>query len=350
MNPRTIAIDLAKDVFEIAIANAQWRITERHRLSRKQFITFMAQQPVSAVVMEACGTAHFWARRFRDQGHAVQLLPAQYVRPYRRRNKTDRADSEALIEAARCEGIIPIPIKSVEQQQLQHLHRLREQWKATRVARINGLRGILREQGINLPTGAAAALKRAPTMVDQEAFPAALRLTLHAVLDEIAALEFRIKAVERQLLELTREDDAVRRLRQVPGIGLLTSTAMVAAAGSPNHFKSGRHLAAWLGITPRESSSGHRRQLGRITKRGDVYLRMLIIHGARSVLARAKTLARSGTQSLSRLHRWALKLEQRIGHNKATVALANKLARIAWAMWRYDRDFDGNFADTPVAA
>ena len=350
MNPRTIAIDLAKEVFELAIAEDGVRIRARHRLSRTEFIAFMAQQPVGAVIMEACGTAHFWARRFRDQGHRVRLLPAQYVRPYRRRNKTDRADAEALIEAARCAGIQPVPIKSVDQQQLQHLHRLREQWKATRVARINGLRGILREQGVNLPTGAACALKRAPEALEQEAIPAPLRLALRAVLDEIAVLELRIRAVERQLLELTRGDEAVHRLRQVPGIGLLTSTALVAAAGSPQHFKSGRHLAAWLGITPRESSSGNRRQLGRITKRGDVYLRMLLIHGARSVLARAKSVARMAAPALSGLQRWALSLEQRIGHNKATVALANKLARIAWAVWRHARDFQPNHARSPTLA
>lgn len=350
MERRTIAVDLAKDVFEVAIADGRWRITDRQRLTRSAFAAFMAQQPVSAVVMEACGTAHHWGRVLRGYGHRCRLLPAQYVRPYCRRNKTDRADAEALIEAARCDGIEAVAIKSVEQQQVQLLHRLREQWKATRVARINGLRGSLRELGICLPAGATSALKAAPAALEGEAIPPALRLALSAVLAEIEQLELRVKAVERQLLELTRDDPAVQRLRQVPGIGLLTSTALVASAGSAAHFKSGRHLAAWLGITPKEHSSGHRRNLGRITKRGDVYLRMLLVHGARSVLARAKTLARSGQPPTGQLQRWALQLEARVGHNKATVALANKLARIAWAVWRYERDFDLSYTATREAA
>ena len=350
MNRRTIAIDLAKDVFEVAVADSRWRIIDRHRLSRSEFASFMVQQPPSDVVMEACGTAHHWGRLLRDQGHQCRLLPAQYVRPYRRRNKTDRADAEALIEAARCDGIDAVPIKSVEQQQLQLLHRLREQWKATRVARINSLRGTLRELGICLPAGAVSAVKLAPAAIDRDIVPPPLRLALSAVLAEITQLELRLQGVERQLADLTRDNPAVQRLRQVPGIGLLTSTAMVAAAGSAQHFKSGRHLAAWLGITPKEHSSGNRRNLGRITKRGDVYLRMLLIHGARSVLARAKLLARTGQPSTGQLHRWALQLEQRVGHNKAAVALANKLARIAWAVWRHDRDFDLNFSAVRCAA
>jgi transposase len=300
----------------------------------------MTQQPPSDVVMEACGSAHHWGRVFRDQGHRCRLLPAQYVRPYRRRNKTDRADAEALLEAARAPGIEPVAIKSVDQQQIQLLHRLREQYKGDRVARINALRSCLRELGITLPAGPNACLKRAPEAIEQEAVPHALRLELTAVLTDIAQLKLRMEQIELQLLALSKTLPAVQRLRQVPGIGLLTATALVAAAGSAQTFPSGRHFASWLGITPKESSSGHRRYLGRISKQGSVYLRTLIIHGARAVLARAKQLARSTERPLNRLYQWALQLEQRVGHNKAAVAMANKLARIAWALWRHERDFD----------
>ncbi len=331
MNTRTIAIDLAKEVFEVAISHRAGRISERHRLSRSQFPQFMAQQPPGRVLMEACGSAHHWARTFASAGHEVALLPAHHVRPYRRRNKTDRNDCEALLEAHRCEGIDPVPVKSVDQQQIQQLHRLREQWKGTRVARINALRGCLRELGIDFPAGAAVVLKQAPAVVRSTAVPPALRMALGAVLDEIGVLELRISAVEKQLAELSQHDDTVQRLQQIPGIGLLTSTALVAAVGSAQHFKSGRHLAAWMGITPRENSSGSRHHLGRITKRGDIYLRTLFIHGARAVLNRAIWLHRAG-RPVSRLQRWAIQLHQRIGHNKAAVALANKLVRIAWAV------------------
>jgi transposase len=349
MNPKTIAIDLAKDVFEVALANEQGRITGRERLKRPDFANFMANQPPAVVVMEACGTAHFWGRMFSAWGHEVRLLPAHYVRPYRRRNKTDRADTEALLEAHRCEGIMPVPVKSVDQQQMQHLHRLREQWKTTRTARINLVRGTLREFGILIAQGTTAFAHNIASLLEKEEVPSALRQALQSTVDEIAALELRIRAIEKQLSQLTRDNEAVARLQQISGIGLLTSTALVAAAGSPNHFKSGRHLAAWVGLTPRESSSGNRRHLGRINKQGDCYLRMLFIHGARSVLARSKQLQRTGNKLPGRLAQWAVDLERRVGHNKATVALANKLVRIAWACWRNNSDFNPNHA-APIAA
>ena len=176
-------------------------------------------------------------------------------------------------------------------------------------------------------------------ILDDGVLPEPLRAAFSTLLDDVLQLEQRIKRVEQQLHQLTKDRDDVRVLRQVHGIGLLTSTAMVASAGSPHHFPSGRHFSSWLGITPREFSSGERRYLGRISKQGDKYLRTLIVHGARSVLTRAKQLHKTH-QPLSRLHRWALQLEQRVGYNKATVALANKLARICWAVWKHNTDFN----------
>jgi transposase len=350
MNRRTLAIDLAKDVFEIAIANEHWRIVAHHRLSRSRFTAFMAQQPACDVVMEACGSAHHWGRVFTKMGHRCRLLPVQYVRPYRMRNKTDRADAEALLEAARSPRIEAVAVKSVNQQQIQLLHRLREQYKADRLARINVLRGSLRELGIPLPVGATVCLKRAPEAIEQEGVPHALRMALTALLTDIAQLKLRMEQIELQLLALSKSDPAIQRLRQVPGIGLLTSTALVAAAGCASSFKSARHFSSWLGITPRESSSGNRRFLGRISKQGNTYLRTLIIHGARAVLARAKQLRRQSEQPLNRIHQWAVELERRVGHNKAAVALANKLARIAWAVWRHERDFEAAHLPEAVPA
>src|SRR5512147_2628686 len=187
MNAKTIAIDLAKDVFEVALADVQGRIIGRERLKRADFANFMANQAPATVLMEACGTAHHWGRVFSAWGHEVRLLPANYVRPYRRRSKTDRADTEAILEAARCEGIVPVPVKSLEQQQLQHLHRLREQLKATRVSRINLIRGMLREFGIALAQGTAAFARHVTAALEGEAVPPVLRQVIVETLEEIAA-------------------------------------------------------------------------------------------------------------------------------------------------------------------
>ena len=340
MNQSTlIAVDLAKEVFQVALARAHGKAHAHHRLSRARFEAFLANADPSIVLFEACGSAHFWCRQARELGHQPIMLPAQFVRKYRLRNKTDQTDTEALLDAYRSGRVHPVPIRSVDQQQIQQLHRVREQWKSTRVARINGLRGCLRELGHAIPAGPSAAKRHAVAIIDQHDFPAALRIVFSELLQEITDLEDKITLAEQQIAALTRNNDDVALLQQVPGIGLLTSTAIVACAGSPDHFKSGRHFASWLGITPLECSSGHKRWLGRITKRGDKYLRMLIIHGARSALCRAKTLAKSG-KPLNRIQRWALRLEQRVGFNKATVALANKMARICWAVWKHRQPFN----------
>ena len=339
MQSNIISVDLAKNVFEVAVANHLHRIVSRHRLSRAKFSEFLTQHPPATVLVESCGTAHFWARQAIAVGHKPFIIPAQYVKPYRRRNKSDRIDTEALLEAHRCAGIRPVPVRSVDQQQLQQLHRIREQWKKTCTARINALRGFLRELGYPIAEGAANAKRQVRIILDDGALPEPLRAAFSTLLDDVHQLEQHIKRIEQQLHQLTKDRDDVRVLRQVHGIGLLTSTALVASAGSPHHFTSGRHFSSWLGITPREFSSGERRYLGRISKQGDKYLRTLIVHGARSVLTRAKQLHKTH-QPLSRLQRWVVKLEQRVGHNKATVALANKLARICWAVWKYNTDFN----------
>lgn len=343
MNATTVAVDLAKHRFELALADEQWRILERRRVTRAVFSRFFANRARCRIVMEACGSAHHWARTLATQGHEVMLLPAQYVRAYVRRNKTDAADASALIEAARCAQIRAVPIKSIEQQAVQQLHRLRSQWIGTRTARINLLRGCLREFGIPIPLGAARgiAAARCALAAPGSSLPESLHPLIEDTLSEITELERRARAAERQLLALTREDPIVQQLLQIPGIGLLTATALRAAIVDIQRFASGRHLASWLGLTAREHSSGERRLLGRISKRGDVYVRTLLIHGARAVLLAAKRAARAD-RPLDRLRAWALATEQRCGHNKATVALANKLARIVWATWKYQRAFDGN--------
>jgi transposase len=337
MHSTTIAVDLAKSVFEVAVSRQAGRVSERHRLSRGQFSRFMAERAPATLVMEACGTAHFWGREARARGHQVVLLPPHAVRPYVLRNQTDGADAKGLLEALRNEAIRPVPVKSVEQQVLAGLHRMRSTWMATRTARLNTLRGLLRELGVAIPVGARRVVPRVGALLaDAESgVPEALRPVLFEAAREIGELEARILSVERQLEALARENTVVTRLRTIPGVGLLTATALVAFVGDATRFPSARHLASYLGLTPRETSSGLQRRLGRISKRGDPYLRMLLIHGARSVLCHAKR----AKGDPDRLRRWALARQQARGHNKAAVALANKLARIAWAVWRGEHGY-----------
>jgi transposase len=333
----TVAVDLAKSVFEVAIANAQWRVMERRRLTRARFMRFVADTPPTHLVMEACGTAHYWGRLAQEHGHRVTLVPPAYVRPYVRRNKTDRADAEAILEAVRSGEVPAVPVKRVEQQALVAVHRVREQWMTTRTARINVLRGLLREHGILLPAGAQAALRVVPAMLEEAetSLPAHLRSVLTSVHEEVRAIEGRLADLERELRALADADPVITRLRTIPGIGLLTATALVGTVGHIHAFRRARQFASWLGLTPKEHSSGQRRQLGAISKRGDVYLRCLLTHGARAVVRMAQRRVAIG-QPLTPLHRWAVRVQDRRGHNKATIAVANKLGRIVWAVWHKD--------------
>jgi transposase len=328
-NDTRIAVDIAKNVFEIAVSEQPGRVSRNCRLKRHQFLEFFAQQPAATVVMEACGSAHGWARRIEQLGHRVILLPPHQVRPYVQRNKTDRTDAKGILEASRNDEIRPVPVKTVPQQVLTSLHRLRQGWMTERTARLNALRGLLRELCVFIPVGAENVVPAVWALIEDadSELPDALRPHFAAACQEIRDIEARIKQVERQLEALAQQLPPVVYLLSIPGIGLLTATALVAFIGDVRRFPSGRHLASYLGLTPREYSSGLKRYLGRISKRGDGYLRCLLIHGARSVLLHART------RQPDRLRVWAHKLGTTHVHNKAAVAVANKLARIIWAVW-----------------
>jgi transposase len=261
----TIGVDLAKSVFEIAISKEPGRVSQRRRVSRSQMARLMADQAPSMVLMEACGSAHYWGRVFESQGHAVRLLPAHHVSRYRLGNKTDRADVDALLEAGRNERIFPVPVKSVAQQTLTALHRLRCEWVATRTARLNGLRGLLREIGIVIPRGARRVLPAVGDALRTGQVAQELHIPMMACCEEIRGLEERIGQVERQLATIAKESCAVESLLSVPGIGLLTATAMIGLVGSADRFRSGRRYASFLGLVPREFSSGNTRRLGAIS-------------------------------------------------------------------------------------
>ena len=336
MKNTVFAVDLAKSVFQVAISHHPGRVSQQRRLTRSQLLRFMGKQPPTTVLMEACGSAHYWGRELGHLGHQVRLLPAHKVVRYREGNKTDSADTEALLEAGRNEKIRAVPVKSIDQQGLTALHRVRSRWLATRTARINTVRGILREFGLIMPVGARKVVPQVRVWIDDldAGVPPPIRSILREVCDEIGELERRMRLVETQLEALGNQIHTVAQLRTIPGVGLITATALAAFIGDVTRFPSGRHFASYLGLTPREKSSGSIRRLGRISKRGDTYLRTLLIHGARSVLCHAK---RPGNPDS--LRRWALCLEKRRGHNVAAVALASRLARIVWAVWRRDEEY-----------
>jgi transposase len=334
-NDTRIAVDVAKAVFELAISNRAGHVARRARLPRAQFLPFMAQLPTATVVMEACGSAHYWAREIEKLGHRVVLLPPHHVRPYIRRNKTDRTDAKGILEASRNDDIRPVPIKSVNQQVLTSLHRLRSGWMLERTARLNALRGLLRELGVFIPVGSREVVPATWALIEDadSNLPDALRPIFAEACREIREIEARVRLVEQQLASIAEQLPAVEHLQTIPGVGLLTATALVGFIGDIQRFPSGRHFASYLGLTPREYSSGLKRNLGRISKRGDGYLRTLLIHGARSVLVHARK------QQPDRLREWAHQLAKTHVHNKAAVAVANKLARIVWAVWKHERPF-----------
>ena len=325
MNATTVAVDLAKSVFQLAVADVHWKVIETHRLTRSQFERWFQNRAVSLVIMEACGSAHHWARWLGGLGIEVKLLPAKYVRAYVKRNKTDKADACALLEAARASDIVPVRVKSVEQQALQSLHRTRSLWMGTRTSRINALRGFCREFGLAIPQGSRTGVEAiARVLADPDsAIPGLIRGAMKLLIEEIRLLEARVAQLEKELTDLAKHSPACKNLLTIPGIGLLTATAMVAAtSGEVSHYKDARHFASWFGLTPKEYSSGSTRHLGRISKRGDRYLRMLLTHGARAVL-RAATVAKRAGRQIEGLKDWALKVQGRTNHNKAACALAN---------------------------
>lgn len=339
LNP--VGIDLAKSVFQLSIADTRYNVTQRKRLSRTQFYKWLATSEPRKLIMEACATSHYWGREAQALGHEVVLLHAHYVRAYVRRNKTDSADADALVEASRNQDLKPIPIKSEEQQALQSLHRVRTQWVGARTARANEARALLLEFGVVLPGGIAKLQQELRTA--SERVPALLQATLHRLAEEIRDLSDRIRQIDIELGVYAKASPLCTRLMSVPGVGVIVATALVGRVQDLHRFRSARSFSSWLGITAREVSSGNTRHLGPITRRGDTYLRTLLTHGARSALLAAHRQQRT-SKPLTHIQNWVLALEQRSCHNKATIALANKMARSIWAIWTSESNYNGNDA------
>jgi len=329
----TIAVDLSKNVFQVAESEHPGKVSRKRRLTHGQFERYLGACPPSRFVLEACGSAHHWGREIQSKGHTVKLLPPHHVRRYRAGDKTDATDAKALLEADRNEAIHEVPVKSTDQECLAALHRLRAGYMTTRTARLNAARGVLREFGINIPVG-AKHVAPAVLALEEGAVPVPVRVVLQGMVEEVYGLEDRIASIEHQLEGLVEQTPLAQYPLTIPGVGLLTATALVGFVGDFRRFPSGRHLAAYLGLTPREHSSGEKRRLGGISKRGDTYLRTLLIHGARTVLMWA---GKRKTQRAT--DQWMIELLRRRGRNIAAVAVANKMARWVWVVATEHREF-----------
>ncbi len=327
MEIHTIGIDLGKTIFHLVGLNESGEVVVRKKFSRAQLLHFTANRDVHLIGMEACGGAHFLGRALREQGHEVRLIPAQYVKPYVKTNKSDYIDAEAIAEAVGRPTMRFVPIKSDDQLDMQSLHRVRERWVMRRTAVINQIRGLLLERGITLRTGRRHLDEALPAIVeDAEAkLSGALRSLLWQLKLELDQLTIRLEEADALIQQTAQDNEACRRLDAIPGIGPLTATALIAAIGHGAAFRKGREFAAWVGLVPREHSTGGKQKLFGISKRGNSYLRTLFVHGARAVLQfREKQSAG--------LKAWLAQLTSRAHYNVAAVALANKLARIAWAV------------------
>jgi transposase len=322
-----MAIDLAKNVFALCGANAAGQLIWRKELRRAQLLSFMRKLAPCLVGMEACGGAHYWARELAAMGHEVRLVSPALVTPYRKGNKTDRNDAAAILEAVTRPTMRFVAVKTIAQQDLLALHRVRSLLLKNRTALCNQLRGLLRERGIAVRTGVTALKRALPTILADEnpSLSGEIRDLLCEMSEWLRTLETRIASCDEKLVRKFKADERCLRLAQVPGVGPLAATALVAAVGNAREFRNGRELSAFLGLVPRQHSSGGKRVLLGITKRGDRYLRTLLIHGARASLR----WCASKTDAYSR---WAARVKLERGPNVAAVAMANKNARVLWAL------------------
>ena len=300
---------------------------KKKQLKRKQVLPYLARLEPCVIAMEACGGANYWAREMKDLGHEVRLIAPQYVKPYVKGNKNDYNDAEAIAEAAQRPTMRFVPIKSVEQQDIQNLHRQRERIKKARTALVNQVRGLLAEYGIVINKGVAAVRKGLPGILEDAENGLTLRgRELFAdLLEELRVLDERFKQSEKQIEISNRGNEVCQRLDEILGVGPITASAAYAAAGDGKDFVNGRHFSAWIGLVPGQHSTGGKSTLLGISKRGNAYLRTLFIHGARAVL-------RHSANKTDRFSLWAQALLERRGHNKACVAVANKMARMAWVI------------------
>ena len=342
MNVTTFGIDLAKNVFQVHGADARGKAVIRRQLKRDEVIGYFANQPPSLIGMEACGSAHHWARELQQLGHTVKLMAPQFVKPYVKSNKNDRADAQAICEAVGRPSMRFVPIKSVEQQSVLALHRARQGFVKERTAQGNQIRGLLAEFGVSMPVGIGQIARGIPRILGDadNGLPERFRALLARLYEHFQHLHTQVIALEREIKAWHAQNAVSQRAAQVPGVGPITASALVATVGNARDFANARQMAAWLGIVPKQHSTGGKPVLLGISKRGDSYLRTLLIHGARSAILAAQ---RRGLAADT----WLARLLARHHPNVAAVALANKNARILWALLAHARDYQPGYAGLP---
>ena len=344
MNLTRVGVDLAKQVFQVHGVNRHEQVQVRRALSRRQLRRYFAQQAPCLIGIEACASAHYWARELGQLGHTVKLIPPQFVKPYVKSQKNDANDAEAICEAVGRPNMRFVAVKSAAQQDVQALHRIRSELVRQRTAKANQIRGLLSEYGIVVPTG-IGTLRRAIPEIQEDAengLSGLFRRVLGGLRQDLETFDVRVAELDAEIAHVASSDETAQRLQSIPGIGPMTATALVAAVGDARQFARGRDLAASLGLTPGQHSSGGKERLLGITKHGDSYLRTLLVHGARAVLkvAGRKDDPRS---------RWVMSVAARRHKNVAAVALANKMARIAWALLTRGGTYDSRHGLTATA-
>jgi transposase len=323
---KVLGIDLAKNVFQLHGINAKGKCVLKKRLSRENLSKFMVQLPPCLVGMEACGGAHYWARMFMGMGHTVKMMAPQFVKPYVKSNKNDANDAEGICEAVTRPNMKFVPVKKIEQQDVLLSHRARELVIKQRTAQANQIRGLLAEYGIVIALGISHIREMTEVLENNK-----LKLTVRSeaifkrLYEQFKVYDEQVKIYDKEIQEQADSDPMCLEVQKIEGVGPLTASAMVASIGDASVFNNGREVSAWLGLVPKQHSSGNKVRLGGISKRGDRYLRTLLIHGARSALTRC-----AGKED--KKNRWAADVKQRCGFNKAAVALANKNARTIWAL------------------
>jgi transposase len=336
-----VGVDLAKNVFQLHGVDRSGTAVWKRRLSRTKWLDALLSQtePGCEIGMEACAGAHHWARELQSRGYTVKLIPPQFVKPYVKSNKNDANDAEAICEAMSRPNMRFVAVKSVAQQDIQATHRIRAELMSQRTAKANQVRGLVAEYGLVAPQQLRALRAAVPGWLEdaENGLTNHFRSLLHGLWLDLVALDDRMAELDQAIERLANSHEVTRRLQQLRGVGPMVATAMVATVGNAEQYHQGRLMAASLGLTPRQYSSGDKHRLLGITKRGDVYLRTLMIHGARAVVSQAK-------HKDDRLSRWVTGIAQRRHPNVAAVALANKTARMAWAMLRNETDYDPDFA------
>jgi transposase len=330
-NTIVVGIDLAKNIFQLHGTDSVGKVLFKKKVRRNQLLNTVANLPQALIGMEACASSHYWAREFAKFGHTVKLMAPQYVKPYVKTNKNDAADAEAICEAVTRKNMRFVAPKSIAAQDLQSIHRARKRLSRNVTGLVNEIRGLLSEYGIVMAPKVSSFRSSVPQLLENEALSDSFKRTLRELYEEFVFMDEKLKAYDRRLKDEYNAREICQNLGTIKGIGIITATAL--ATVDPTVFKNGRQFAAWLGLTPKQHSSGGKEKLLGISKRGDTYLRELLVHGARVFL-------RWSDKNTDKLSIWARELKLRRGHNKACVAVANKLARISWAIMTGNREFE----------